>query len=128
MNYNDFCDRWLAAWTGNRPMELIKFYHPNVFYSDPARREGVIGYKNLIPYFEKLLSLNPKWVWTREEIFLIENGFMVRWSAVIPAGDVTIRETGLDICVLKDGLIIRNEVYFDRHEWLAAMRRSKAEV
>lgn len=123
MNLETFCSNWLAAWTGNRPMELMKFYHPDAFYSDPAKRDGLNGYRQLLPYFEKLLAMNPDWVWRAEEIIATTNGFTLKWRAKIPAEGVTIEETGLDIVELKDGLIIRNEVYFDRVNWLKALKK-----
>lgn len=123
MNHESFCKKWLAAWTGNRPMDLMKFYHPEAYYSDPAKRDGRQGYRQLLPYFEKLLAMNPDWKWHAEEIISIENGFILKWKASIPAGNKVIHETGLDIVELKDGLIIRNEVYFDRTKWMEALKK-----
>src|SRR5215813_5626253 len=33
---DEFCRRWLSAWTGNRPQELIQFYSADAYYRDPA--------------------------------------------------------------------------------------------
>ncbi|MFN8286776.1 MAG: nuclear transport factor 2 family protein [Chitinophagales bacterium] len=126
MKNEDFCKQWLAAWSGNRPLELMKFYHPEAYYSDPAKRDGRQGYKQLLPYFEKLLAMNPDWKWYMEELIPTANGFVVKWKATIPTGDKVVHETGLDIVELKDGLIIRNEVYFDRVHWMAAMKKAAA--
>ena len=38
---------------------------------------------------------------------------MLKWKAVIPAGERKVAEYGLDIVEVRDGKIIRNEVYFD---------------
>jgi hypothetical protein len=32
----DFCNKWLAAWSGNNPHKLINFYSTQSFYSDPT--------------------------------------------------------------------------------------------
>jgi hypothetical protein len=39
----EFCDRWLPAWTGNRPELLISFYSDDAFYSDPYIPQGLKG-------------------------------------------------------------------------------------
>jgi hypothetical protein len=43
----DFCKKWLAAWTGNKPKELLKFYHEDALYIDPAKKEGLRGHKEI---------------------------------------------------------------------------------
>jgi len=115
----EFCDRWLATWSGNRPDELIRFYNSDAFYRDPARPHGLRG-DEILPYFRKLLARNPNWEWKRIEILTIANGFCVKWRARIPVGAMTIDEQGLDILELRDGKISRNEVYFDRAQIFAA--------
>lgn len=116
------CDAWLCSWTGNRPDALLEFYAQDAFYADPARRDGLIGHKQLLPYFKKLLAANPNWVWTRKELFLIEKGFILKWQASIPLGETVIVEYGLDIVELANDKIVRNEVYFDTSGLLRAAR------
>lgn len=108
-----FCDEWLAAWTGNRPETLRTFYTEDAFYSDPARPQGLRG-PELLPYFQRLLTKNPDWTWTREELLEIPKGFCVKWRSRIPNGGRVVELTGLDLVELRRGKIFRNEVYFDR--------------
>ena len=110
---NDFCKEWLAAWTGNRPEFLLSFYAEDAFYSDPARPEGLKGHGGLLPYFQKLLSKNPDWVWKALEVIPTEKGFTLKWEATIPLKEKMVRRVGADIVELRDGKISRNEVYFD---------------
>lgn len=113
MNLDLFCKSWLAAWTGNQPEHLRSFYSENAFYRDPARPNGLRG-NEILPYFTKLLKLNPDWIWEVVEILPIQAGFCLKWKSSIPVGSKTIHETGLDIVEMTDGKIIRNEVWFDR--------------
>lgn len=122
MNSELFCKNWLDAWTGNKPEELLKFYHSQAFYSDSSKRSGLHGHAELLPYFTRLLSLNPNWKWEAVEIHSTAKGFTLKWKAVIPVGDTCIEETGLDIVEIQDQLITRNEVYFDRIRWMAALK------
>jgi hypothetical protein len=115
-----FCERWLPVWTGNRPEQLIEAYAPEAFYRDPAVPGGLRGRDAILAYLRKLLSRNPAWLWTAEEIFPTEKGFCFKWRAEIPVpGKETITETGMDIVEVSEGKITRNEVYFDRSSLLA---------
>ncbi|AOP36338.1 hypothetical protein A0128_20175 [Leptospira tipperaryensis] len=109
----DFCIRWLSAWTGNQPERLILFYAEDAFYLDPTAKKGFKGHGKILPYFKILLRNNPNWKWTHEEIFPNERGFLLKWKAVIPTKETEIIEYGMDIVEVKDDKITRNEVYFD---------------
>ena len=82
-----FAERWLPAWSGNRPELLASFYSEDAFYSDPAIPDGVRGREALLAYFRKLLAHNPRWVWTHRGSIPLEGGFLNLWHASIPAGE-----------------------------------------
>lgn len=118
-----FCDDWLTAWTGNQPEKLLSFYTDGAFYRDPHLKGGGVGKEVLRPYFTKLLKYNPNWVWRRQQLWPVENGFVLKWQANIPlpSGE-TLVEQGMDHVELRDGKIDRNEVYFDRSAWMEAIK------
>ena len=116
-----FAERWLPTWTGNQPERLAAFYSEDAFYSDPAIPQGVRGRAALTAYFAKLLARNPEWVWTHRGSMPMADGFANLWHASIPAGGRTVEVDGLCTVQLRDGLIYRNEVYFDRTELLMAL-------
>jgi hypothetical protein len=107
----DFCRRWLSAWTGGaeRVDELLSYYSIDAKYVDPARPNGLSGYAELRPYFERLLGRYPQWTWTAIEIWPTEIGFTLKWRACLDARSCH----GLDLVEIADGRIKRNEVYFD---------------
>ena len=120
-----FCERWLPAWTGNRPEVLLGFYAEDAFYLDPARPQGLRGHAEIRPYFEKLLAANPDWVWEVVEVFPTKGGFTAKWRATIPVGSEEIVEYGLDIVEWDGEKVTRNEVYFDRTKLLAALAKQR---
>lgn len=123
MNEQDaraFCDRWLAAWTGNNPTGLLEYYTDDAYYQDPARPAGLRGAEAMRKYFTRLLAVNPDWVWEAVEVMPTPKGFTLKWKATIPAGESTAQIVGLDIVEMQGGRISRNEVYFDT----AAMKTS----
>lgn len=115
----EFASRWLPAWTGNDPQRLASFYTDDAVYLDPAVPSGVEGKEALIAYFTKLLARYPDWVWTNVRAIPIEDGFLNVWHASIPVPDGAIECEGVCTVQLRDGLIYRNEVYFDRSRLLA---------
>lgn len=118
MNIQQFCNEWLNAWSGNQPEQLLAYYSENTFYSDPAFPNGLSGKTELKNYFTKLLAANPNWKWEAVEIFSTAKGFTLKWRATVPVKNQTISFYGLDIVELEGNKISRNEVYFDRYEWL----------
>ncbi|MHA1943408.1 MAG: nuclear transport factor 2 family protein [Candidatus Thorarchaeota archaeon] len=121
----EFCKEWLAAWTGNNPEQLLKYYHEDALYVDPAKKEGLKGHYEIGRYFERLLAMYPDWTWTPVEVFPIETGAVLKWKCSIPVGPEVINEIGLDIVEIVDGKITRNEVYFDRTELVAAADKKR---
>jgi hypothetical protein len=118
-----FAERWLPAWTGNRPELLVSFYSDDAFYSDPAIPTGVRGREALLAYFRKLLVRNPHWVWTHRGSIPLRDGFLNLWHASIPVRDQRVETDGVCTVQLRDGLIVSNQVFFDRSELLAAITR-----
>ncbi len=111
-----FAEKWLPAWTGNNPELLASFYTEDSFYSDPVIPRGVQGKKALLEYFRKLLAKNPHWVWTQTSATPLQDGFVNFWKAEIPAGDTKVICHGICLVQLRQGLIYRNQVFFDPSE------------
>jgi len=119
-----FAEKWLPAWSGNKPERLADFYAEDAFYLDPGIPKGVKGKPDLLAYFRKLLAANPEWIWTQIEGIPLEDGFLNKWQAKIPAGPATLTLIGVCFVQLNDaGKIYRNEVYFDRSPLLAEMAK-----
>ena len=117
---SEFAARWLPTWTGGDPEPLLAFYADDAFYSDPAVPDGVRGKEALREYFGKLLGTYPDWVWTHTGSTPIENGFLNHWHAEIPLAGEMVACDGVCTVHLREGLIERNEVYFDRSQLLGA--------
>jgi hypothetical protein len=121
-----FCSKWLRAWKGNKPDDLIEFYSDNALYIDPANKQGLRGRGQILPYFRRVLAVNPNWNWEPVEMLATDLGFVVKWKATIPIGTQLITEYGMDIVEIERGRMTRNEAYFDRSSILEALRRRKS--
>lgn len=122
----DFCNRWLPAWTGNRPEFLISFYSDDAFYSDPFIPKGVKGKEQILAYFRNFVSFYPSWQYEHVEIFPTENGFTLKWKVSLPFDKGPVVDYGVDIVEVSNDKIIRNEVYFDTARLLKAIKKNQA--
>ena len=122
----EFCEKWLAAWTGNRPEHLISFYSDEAFYSDPYIPQGLKGKEQLLGYFRKLISIYPNWKYEQVEIFPTKNGFTLKWKLSIPINNETVVDYGVDIVEISNDKIIRNEVYFDTAHIMKAIKKKQS--
>jgi ketosteroid isomerase-like protein len=118
----EFCERWLPAWTGNRPEYLISFYSDDAYYSDPYIPQGRKGKEQLLAYLRKMISVYPNWKYEYVEIFPTENGFTLKWKVSLPLKNDTVVDYGVDIVEIANGKITRNEVYFDTVRLLKAIK------
>jgi hypothetical protein len=118
----EFAARWLPAWSGNDALRLASFYTDDLFYSDPRLPDGVTGKKDFIRYLLKLLANNPNWLWTQESAIPLQDGFLNKWRLDAPVGDQVITCRGVCTVQMTDGLIYRNEVYFDTPPLVTAIR------
>jgi hypothetical protein len=106
----DFCSKWLPAWQGDRPGDLIGFYSDDALYIDPANKKGLKGRGQIFPYFKKVLAANPSWKWEPIEVFPTDLGFVAKWKATIPVGTEVITEYGMDIVEIEQGSIEKTEI------------------
>ncbi len=118
----EFAARWLPAWTGNDPLTLASFYTDDLVYSDPTIPDGATGKEAFVRYLSKLLANNPAWVWTHEEAIPLQDGFLNMWRLDAPVGDRVITCHGVCAVQLRNGLIYRNQVYFDTYQLITAIR------
>lgn len=115
-------DDWLRAWSEGDPERLLGFYHADAYYQDPACPGGLQGHAAIGAYFRKLLKAYPGWEWRRESLFPAapdgsgRTGLTLRWRANFAEAWRQALQ-GLDWIEMQDGLITRNEVYFDARNW-----------
>lgn len=107
----------LVAWNTQDVEAVLAQYSEDVVYVDPNTRGEVRGRDAFRRYLSKLFSA---WTmsWESLEVFPFSDreGGAFRWRATLaPAGGgASVEAHGLDIAIVRDGLVARNEVYFDR--------------
>lgn len=118
-------EKVLSAWNEQDVEKTVACYTEDCLYLDPNTRGHVQGRDALRRYLSRLFE---KWTmtWTLREFhsFGAEKGGAFLWHATLTpaAGGPTAEIDGMDLVVLEDGLLKRNEVYFDRMSLFAGSR------
>ncbi len=110
-------EKVLAAWNRQDVEGVIACYTEDCVYLDPNTHGPVEGRDSLRRYLTKLFA---KWKmhWTLKEFhpFSEVSGGGFLWHATLTPtdGGRTVEVEGMDLVMLRDNLLRRNEVYFDR--------------
>lgn len=113
----EIAERFLAAWNTQDVDTVLGCYTSDVEYRDPNTDGIVRGQEALRRYLTKLFA---QWTmhWTLRELLPLgtTDGSAVLWEATLTplGGDDTVVVQGMDLALLRDGRLVRNEVYFDR--------------
>jgi len=107
----------LAAWNSQDVERVLACYTDDCVYRDPNTKGPVIGRDALGRYLTKLFK-NWKMTWALREYFPFgdDGGGAFLWKASLgPASGGPAREIeGMDLVLVRDGKVARNEVHFDR--------------
>jgi len=111
-------DETLDAWNRHDVEAVVATYTDPLVYRDPNTRGAIESHEALRRYLTKLFE-HWEMSWRTGEVFPIEgeNGATVTWQATfrLRSGEQTAEINGIDIVLLDGhGLIVRDEVYFDR--------------
>ncbi len=120
----ELAENFLEAWNSQDVDRTASCYTEDVAYVDPNTHGAVMGSDALRRYLSKLFA---SWQmhWSLREAFLFDggNGCGVLWHASIrrASGGKEVEFNGMDLVLVRDNLIERNEVYFDRTVLLPLM-------
>jgi uncharacterized protein (TIGR02246 family) len=113
----ELAEEFLEAWNSQDPERVAAVYTDDVKYVDPNTRGAVEGGDSLRRYLKKLLA-RWKMHWSLREAYLLDggNGCAILWHATIQLaeGGGKVEADGMDLILVRDDRVERNEVYFDR--------------
>jgi len=109
--------RFLDAWNSQDVERVLDCYTDDVRYRDPNTRGEVVGRDALRRYLTRLFTeWRMNWQSRETCAFTGTDGAAFLWRATVrrAESDEAIEIEGMDLAVLDDGRVARNEVYFDR--------------
>ncbi|OGO47706.1 MAG: hypothetical protein A2W34_07170 [Chloroflexi bacterium RBG_16_64_32] len=107
----------LTAWNSQDVDKVVSCYTADCVYWDPNTRGAVEGHEALRRYLTRLFE---RWTmhWSLREYFPFTDGdggaFLWHAQLTPASGGKTAEIDGMDLAVIRDGRLSRNEVYFDR--------------
>ena len=107
----------IEAWNDQDVVRVVACYTDDLIYVDPNTRGAVEGPDALTHYLTKLFS---RWQmhWSVKETFPLADtdGAAGLWRASfrVPGGEESVEVDGMDLVLVEEGRVKRNEVYFDR--------------
>ncbi|HPO16600.1 MAG TPA: nuclear transport factor 2 family protein [Candidatus Hydrogenedentes bacterium] len=119
-----FAERFMSAWNTQDSNRVLECYSDDLCYRDPGTSEPIHGSEAFRKYLGKLFA---KWTmhWAFREGYPLaaQEGCVLLWHARFQktGGNETVELDGMDLVLLCDDKIIRNEVYFDRTGLLAML-------
>lgn len=119
-----FAERFLSAWNTQEVERVLDCYADDLMYHDPGTRGPIHGAEAFRQYLNKLFA---KWTmhWTFREGYPLMGGegMVLLWHARFQktGGNDAVEVDGMDLVLLREGKIIRNDVYFDRTGLLAML-------
>lgn len=121
----------IAAWNDQDVEAVVACYTDDLVYVDPNTRGEVEGADAMRRYLRKLFS---RWQmrWDVKEIFPVAgtDGSAALWRAALTnkATGRTAEIDGMDLVLIEDGCVKRNEVYYDRAPLAATLAAEDAAV
>jgi ketosteroid isomerase-like protein len=113
----ELAERILSAWNSQEVDKVLSCYTKDCIYLDPNTKGKVSGHEALRKYLSRLFQ-QWKMHWSLREFFLFadQNGGAFLWHAKLtPANEGKASEIdGMDLVIIREGRMCRNEVYFDR--------------
>jgi len=110
-------ESFLSAWNSQDVEKVISCYTEDCIYQDPNTQGPVSGHEALRKYLTRLFQ-QWKMHWSLREFFLFadRDGGAFLWHArMTPAvGGKTWEINGMDLAIINEKRMCRNEVYFDR--------------
>ena len=110
-------EAFLGAWNTQKVENVLACYSKDTVYRDPNTRGEIKGAESFGAYLQKLFSLW-KMHWSLREAYSLSGveGAAVLWHASLQkmGNEEAVKVDGMDLVILENDLITRNEVYFDR--------------
>lgn len=110
-------EQFLGAWNTQDVERVVECYTEDLLYRDPNTRGFVEGRAAMRRYLTKLFGhWRMHWTLREAHLFATREGCAVAWHARLEhdASGLVAEVDGLDLVIVRDDRIARNEVYFDR--------------
>ena len=111
MNVRDLIERYNAAWNAQDLDAIHAFHHPDIVFDNHTADERAEGADAVREHIEQIFGNNPTLRFTTRALYVGDDFAVCEWTASTGAKEWD----GIDVFPLRDGLILRKDVYSSSH-------------
>ena len=111
MNVRDLIERYNAAWNAQDLEAIHELHHPGIVFDNHTADERAEGAEAVREHIARIFRNNPTLRFTTRSLHAGEDFAVCEWTASTGAKEWD----GVDVFPLRDGLILRKDVYSSSH-------------
>jgi uncharacterized protein (TIGR02246 family) len=111
MNVRDLIERYNAAWNAQDLDAIHELHHPAIVFDNHTAGERAEGADAVRAHIAEIFRNNPTLRFTTRALFVGEDFAVCEWTASTGSKEWH----GVDVFPLRDGLILRKDVYSSSH-------------
>jgi len=111
MNIRDLIERYNAAWNAQDLDTIHGLHHPDVVFDNHTAAERAEGAEAVREHIAQIFRNNPTLRFTTRALYVGDDFAVCEWTASTGAKEWD----GIDVFPLRDGLILRKDVYSSSH-------------
>ena len=111
MNVRDLIERYNAAWNAQDLEAIHELHHPGIVFDNHTADERAEGAEAVREHIAQIFRNNPTLRFTTRSLHAGEDFAVCEWTASTGSKEWD----GVDVFPLRDGLILRKDVYSSSH-------------
>ena len=111
MNVRDLIERYNDAWNAHDLDAIHELHHPEIIFHNHTAEERAEGAEAVREHIARIFRNNPTLRFTTRSLHAGEDFAVCEWTASTGAKEWD----GADVSPLRDGLILRKDVYSSSH-------------
>ncbi|HTO26533.1 MAG TPA: nuclear transport factor 2 family protein [Gaiellaceae bacterium] len=108
-------DRYNAAWNAQDLDAVASMHHPDIVFDNHTADERAEGADAVRAHIGRIFENNPTLRFTGRSFFAADDFAVSEWTATLEKDGRTLEWDGVDVFPIRDGLIVRKDVYSSSH-------------
>jgi uncharacterized protein (TIGR02246 family) len=108
-------DRYNAAWNAQDLDAVASMHHPNIVFDNHTADERAEGADAVRAHIGRIFENNPTLRFTCRSFHAADDFAVSEWTATVEKDSATLEWDGVDVFPIRDGLILRKDVYSSSH-------------
>jgi uncharacterized protein (TIGR02246 family) len=111
MNVRDLIEHYNAAWNAQDLEAIHELHHPEIVFDNHTAGERAEGADAVREHIAQIFRNNPTLSFTTRSLYVGDDFAVCEWTASVGSKEWD----GVDVFPLRDGVILRKDVYSSSH-------------